>query len=235
MHMFLNFINKFEAKRAVWAQETQQRITEYAELERELAMLEMKQNEKMQSLLNTGVEKYLKTVHPSFLLKPDIYRALLNMLYSRSEGTVSINMSMTKEMRKAYSFYHNELKFFINSLEKEGYQLEGNEETFLTSLLSKLRENNYRHCINQYGDFVPSGSSLFQAFDRYFEVVENEFKYEPGNVDFFASYLNHKEIVNYSWTKSHLKRNLKQYEKANKHDFKLKKLEKQFNKLKDIS
>lgn len=230
--MFQNLKNKIEAKRAVWAQETQQRIAEYAELERESALLKIQRMEKMQLLLNTEVEKYLRTVHPTFLLKPDVYHALLNMLYSHSEDAVSINMSMTKEMRKAYSFYHNELKVFLSLLERKGYQLEGNEETFLTTLLTNLRENNYQYCINQYGDFVPSGSSLFEAFDRYFEMVEDEFKYASGNVDFFAVYLNQKGIVNYSWTKVSLKKHLKQYEKANKHDFRLEKLERR---LKDIS
>ncbi|WP_280769991.1 hypothetical protein [Salipaludibacillus daqingensis] len=230
--MFQNLKNKFEAKRAVWTQETQQRIAEYADFERRTALLEMEKNEKMQSLLNTEVEKYLRTVHPTFLLKPEVSRALLNMLYSRSEGTVSINMSMTKEMRKAYSFYHNELKIFLNLLERRGFQLEGNEDKFLMLFITKLRENNYRKCMNLYGDFVPDGSSLFQAFDLYFEVVEDEYKYTSGNVDFFASYLNQKEIVDYSWTKSRLKRKLKQYENANKHEFKLKQLEKR---LKNIS
>ena len=232
MHMFTNLKNKFEAKRAEWSQQTQQRITEYAETERQSALLEMRKIEKMQSILNTEVEKYLRTVHPTFLLKPDVHHALLNMLHSRSEGTVSINMNMTKEMRKAYSFYHNELKIFLSLLERKGFQVEGNEETFLTTLLTNLRENNHRLCMNLYGDFVPDDANLFQAFDRYFEVVEDEFKYESGNVDFFASYLNQKGIINYSLTKSHLKRKLKQYEKANKHEFKLKKLEKR---LKDIS
>jgi len=230
--MFTSLKNKFEAKRAVWMQETQQRITEYAVVERQSALLEMQKNEKMQSLLNTEVEKYLRTVHPTFLLKPDVHHAVLNMLYSRSEGTVSINMNMTKEMRKAYSFYHNELKFFLSLLERKGFEVVGNEETFLTTFLTNLRENNYQLCMNLYGDFVPNGSSLFEAFDLYFVVIEDEYKYAPGNLDFFAAYLNQKEIVNYSWTKGRLKRKLKQYEKTNKHDFKLKKLEKR---LKDIS
>lgn len=230
--MFHNLKEKFEAKRAVWAEQTQQRINEYAELERKSSLMEMKRKEKLQTLLNTEVEKYLRTVHPTFLLKPEVNRALLNMLHARSEGTVSINLSMTKEMRKAYSFYHNELKVFIDLLERKGFKMEGKEELFLTSFLAKLRENNYRLCLDVYGDFVPDNASLFEAFDRYFDVVEDEFKYESGNVDFFASYLNYKGIADYIWTKGRLKRKLKQYEKANKHEFKLKKLER---KLRDIS
>ncbi|WP_416151562.1 hypothetical protein ACM26V_11550 [Salipaludibacillus sp. HK11] len=230
--MFQNLKNKFEAKRAVWALGTQQRITEYAEFERKIAMLEMERTEKMQSLLNTEVESYLKTVHPTFLLKPEVYRAILNMLHARSEGTVSINMSMTKEMREAFAFFHNELKVFLNLLERRGFQVEGNEETFLTTFLTKLRENNYRRCLDVYGDFVPEGASLTEAFDLYFELVEDDAKYDSGNVDFFASYLNLKNIVDYSWTKGRLKRKLKQYEKENKNEFKLKKLEKR---LKNIS
>ncbi|PYZ93821.1 hypothetical protein CR194_11795 [Salipaludibacillus keqinensis] len=228
--MFQQLKNKFEAKRAVWSQETQQRMTEYAELERKTALLEMKRNEKMQSLVNTEVEKYLRTVHPTFLLKPDVSRALLNMLHARSEGTVSININMTKEMRKAYSFYHSELKIFLNLLERKGYVIEGSEETFLNTFLTKLRENNYRLCLDIYGDFVPEGATLFEAFDRYFDIVEDDYKYESGNVDFFASYLNQKNI-DFSWTKGRLKRKLKQYEKANKHEFKLKQLERRLREI----
>lgn len=232
MQMFQSFKNKLEAKRAVWSEDTQQRIAKYAEEERNEALIQMEKNERVQSILNTEVEKYLRTVHPSFLLKPEVHRALLNMLYARSEGTVSINMTMTKEMRKAYSFYHNELKIFISLLERKGFVLEGYENTFLTTLLAKLRENNYRACLENYGDFVPEDSTLTKAFDLYFEVVEEDFKYNSGSVDFFAIYLNHKNIIDFTWTKSRLKRKLKQYEKANKQEFKLKQLER---KLKNIS
>ncbi|MGJ9382312.1 hypothetical protein [Salipaludibacillus sp. CF4.18] len=230
--MFQSLKSKLEAKRAVWSEGTQQRIAKHAEKERNEALFQMKKNERVQTLLNTEVEKYLRTVHPTFLLKPEVHRALLNMLHARSEGTVSISMTMTSEMRKAYSFYHNELKIFISLLERKGFALAGYEDTFLTTLLTKLRENNYRSCLELYGDFVPEGSTLTKAFDLYFEVVEKEFKYNSGSVDFFAIYLNHKNIVDFTWTKSRLKRKLKQYEKENKQEFKLKQLER---KLKDIS
>ncbi|MCR6095453.1 hypothetical protein HXA31_11415 [Salipaludibacillus agaradhaerens] len=230
--MFQNLKEKFEAKRAVWAEETQARINNYAILERRKMLAEMKRKETLQSLLNSEVSKYLKTVLPTFLLKPEASRALLNMLHARSEGTVSINLNMTKEMRQTHLFYHNELDVFITLLERKGFVLEGNEDLFLTSFLTTLREYNYRLCIDVYGDFVPDDASLLEAFDRYFETVEDKFKYESGNVDFFAAYLNQKGIVDGNLTKSRLKRKLKQYEKANKHEFKLKKLER---KLQNIS
>ena len=98
--MFQNIKNKFEAKRAVWAEQTQQRIAEYAEQEQKSALEKMDKEERKQRILNEEVGKYLKAVHPTFLLKPEAHKALLNMLHARSEGTVSINFNMTKEMRK---------------------------------------------------------------------------------------------------------------------------------------
>ncbi|MCD8509959.1 MAG: hypothetical protein LRY73_08895 [Bacillus sp. (in: Bacteria)] len=222
--MFQTLVKKFEAKRAVWAEETQQRIAEYAKQERLEALKRMEKEQQQQQLLNVEVEKYLRTIHPSFLLKPDVYHALLNMLHARSEDSFSVNISMTSEMRKAYSYYHNELKFFLVLLEKKGYELTGNEEKFLTTFLTKLRENNYHYCIERYGDFLPENSSLEAAFEFYFEAVEDDEKYDSGNLDFFAVYLNHKGIINDTqWNKTKLKKKLKQFEKSHKVEVKLKK------------
>ena len=221
--------NKLESKRAVWSVETQKRIVEYAEQEQLTALNRIEKEERHLRFLNEEVSKYLKTVLPTFLLKPEVNKALLNMLHARSEGTVSININMTKEMRKAYSFYHNDLNVFIKLLERKGYIMSGNEEVFLTTFLTKLRENNYWKCLNHYGDFLPENLNSLEAFEIYFEVVEEELKYDSGNVDFFATYLNHKGITDFHWTKSNLKRKLKQFEKANKDEFKLKQLEKRMN------
>ncbi|MFA9559095.1 hypothetical protein ACERII_17430 [Evansella sp. AB-rgal1] len=230
--MFQNLVKKFEAKRAVWAQETQQRIMEYAEQERKAQLERMEKEAEQQRLLNEGVEKYLRTVHPTFLLKPEAYKALLNMLHARSEGSSSINMNMTKEMRKTYTFYNREFKVFLTLLEKKGYKLTGNEETFLNTFLTKLRENNYHLCLEKYGDFLPENVTLTEAFERYFEVMDDENKYDSGNIDFFAVYINQRGITETHWTKMSLKKKLKQFEKSNEDIVKLRKLEK---KLENIS
>ncbi|ADH98749.1 hypothetical protein [Salisediminibacterium selenitireducens] len=230
--MFQVLRSKLEAKRAVWSQETQQRIAEYAELEKQSALLEMERKESVQSLLNTEIGKYLRTEHPTFLLKPDVYRALLNMLHTRSEGTFNVSLTMTKDMRRAYAYYHNELKYFIDVIERKGFRLDGQEELFLNSFLTKLRENNYRYNLEQYGDFIPEHTSLIQAFDAYLEVMDTHEYLDSGKLDFFATYLNHKDIADFTWTKSKLKRKLKQYLKSHKHEFKMKKIER---KLQDIS
>lgn len=230
--MFQVLRNKLEAKRAVWSQETQQRIAEYAEFEKQSALLEMERKESVQSLLNAEIGKYLRTEHPTFLLKTDVYRALLNMLHTRSEGTFNVSLTMTKDMRRAYSYYHNELKYFIDVLERKGFKLDGQEELFLESFLTKLRENNYRYNLEQYGDFIPENASLIQAFDAYLEVMDTHEYLDSGKLDFFATYLNHKDIADFTWTKSKLKRKLKQYLKSHKHEFKMKKIER---KLQDIS
>ncbi|MBU9721053.1 MULTISPECIES: hypothetical protein [Bacillaceae] len=223
--MFQTLKKKFEAKQAVWAAETQRRIREYAEQERKASLEKMEKEQMLQRILNEEVNKYLRTVHPTFLLKPEAYKALLNMLHARSEGLMSLSITMTKEMRKVYSFYHNELEIFLKLLEKKGFKLEGKEDLFLTTFLNTLRENNYKKCLEHYGDFVPEGSSILEAFERYFDVVDDHLKYESGNVDFFATYLNRKEIADFTWTKSRLKRKLKHYESVNKDRFKMKQLE----------
>ena len=230
--MFQVLKNKLEAKRAVWSQETQERIAEYAEFEKKSALIEIEKKESVQSFLNAEIGKYLRTEHPTFLLKPDVYRAVLNMLHSRSEGTFNVSLSMTKEMRRAYSYYHNELKYFIDVLERKGFKFEGREELFLNSFLAKLRENNYKYNLEQYGDFLPEKVSLIEAFDAYLELMDTHEYLDSGKLDFFATYLNHKNIADFSWTKSKLKRKLKQYLKSHKHEFKMKKIER---KLQDIS
>ncbi|AOM82111.1 hypothetical protein [Salisediminibacterium beveridgei] len=230
--MFQVLKNKLEAKRAVWSQETQERIAEYAEFEKKSALIEMEKKESVQTFLNAEIGKYLRTEHPTFLLKPDVYRAVLNMLYSRSEGTFNVSLTMTKDMRRAYSYYHNELKYFIDILEKKGFKFEGREQLFLNSFLTKLRENNFRYNLDQYGDFLPENASLIESFDAYLELMDTYEYLDSGKLDFFATYLNHKDIADFTWTRSKLKRMLKQYLKSHKHEFKMKKIER---KLQDIS
>ncbi|WP_078594954.1 hypothetical protein [Evansella clarkii] len=227
--MFQTIKNRFEAKRAVWSEQTQQRIAEYAKQEQSASLRKMDMEEKQQRLLNEEVDKYLKTVHPAFLLKPEVNKALLNMLHARSEGTVSINLNMTKEMRKAYSFYHNDLKIFLQLLERKGFKVSGNEELFLNTFLTKLREKNFRVNFDQYGDFLPESVTLADALELYFDTVEAENKYDSGKIDFFAVYLNQKGITDIPLTKSRLKRKLKQFERANKDEFKMKQLERRLN------
>ncbi|UCZ52358.1 hypothetical protein LGQ02_16135 [Bacillus shivajii] len=229
--MFQTLKEKFEAKRAVWAEETQQRIAQYAEQEQLSSLKSMNKEEQEQNFLNVEVEKYLKTVHPAFLLKPEVTKAIFNMLHARSEGTVSININMTKEMRKAYSFYHNELKVFLRLLERKGFCLEGNEEKFLTTIITKLREKNYHECLEQYGDFLPENATIVEAFECYLETVEKERKYDCGKLDFFTSYLNQKGIAGITWSPAKLKRKLKQFERMNKDEFKMKQLEKRLEKI----
>lgn len=229
--MFAELKTRLNQKRAVWSQETQERIEQYAAYERQRSMKEMDRKQAQQSILNQEVEKYLRTVHPTFLLKPETHRALLNMLYARSEGTFNVNLSMTKDMRRAYSFYHDELKVFLSLIERKGFQTEGQEELFLQSFLTKLRENNYRSLSEAYGDFVPEEASVTEAFERYIDTVAEGNKYESGHLDFFATYLNHKGIADFTWTKGRMKRKLKHYEKAHKQEFKLKELERRLQRI----
>ncbi|PRO65371.1 hypothetical protein [Alkalicoccus urumqiensis] len=228
--MFTGLKSRFEEKRAFLSRQTQDRIEQFASFERQQSLIEMERSQSQQSILNQEIGKYLKTVHPTFLLKQDVHRALLNMLYSRSEGTFNMNLSMTKEMRKAYSFYHNELKIFIALLERRGFRMEGREELFMQTFLTKLRENNYRYLSDVYGDFVPENASIAGAFEAYIDAVDRKDKYESGHLDFFATYLNQKGIADFTWTKNKMKRKLKQYEKAHKQEFKLKQLERRLQK-----
>lgn len=229
--MLAELKTRFEEKRAVWSKETQERIERFSAMEQRRSLEDMEREQSQQFILNQEVGKYLKTVHPTFLLKKDVNQALLNLLYARTEGTFSMNISMTKEMRKAYSFYHNELKIFIALLERKGFQMAGQEKLFLGTLLTRLRENNYRYLSEIYEDFVPENATVTEAFEFYIDQMSYENKYESGHLDFFALYLNEKNIADFTWTKSGLKRRLKQFEKANKEEFKLKQLERRMQKI----
>ncbi|CAM3981000.1 hypothetical protein [Alkalicoccus chagannorensis] len=229
--MFASMKTKLESKRAVLAEQTQQRIEQFAQFERQQSLEEMERQQSQQSILNQEVGKYLKTVHPAFLLKSEVNRAVLNMIYSRSEGTFNMNVSMTKEMRKAYSFYHNELKIFLSLLERKGFNLEGQEELFMQSFLTKLQENNFRYLADTYGEFVSENASITEAFEAYLDTVDRGSRYEIGHLDFFSSYLNQKGIVSFSWTTSRLKRKLRQYERAHKQEFKMKELERRLQRI----
>ncbi|NJP36928.1 hypothetical protein [Alkalicoccus luteus] len=230
--MLTSLKTKISQKRAVWMQETQERIEQFAQFEQKRSLEELERSQSQQFILNQEVGRYLKTVHPTFLLKPEVHRALLNLLYARAEGRFSMSISMTEEMRKAYSFYHNELKIFITLLGRRGFQIEGQEELFLQTFLTKLRENNFRRLLDVYGDFIPEDALITEAFARYVDTVDASSKYESGHLDFFATYLNHKNIADFTWTKGRLKRKLKQFDKASREENKLKQLER---KLQNIS
>lgn len=224
--MFQTWKRKFAAKQAVWARETQQRIAEYAEHERQEIMEKLSREQQEWLVFNNEINNYLKTVQPVFLLKPEVCKALLNLLYARSDGTAGASVSLTKEVRKAYAFYHKELKVFLNLLERKGCSIQGKEERFLTMFMAKLRERNYQSHLEYYSDIIPGQCSVTEAFAMYFEAVEEENTYESGHVDFFATHLKNKRIVDAGLPLSRLIRNLKQYEKENKDDIEMRRLEK---------
>ncbi|MBU8907559.1 hypothetical protein [Desertibacillus haloalkaliphilus] len=229
--MFGALKKKFEEKRQSLSQETQQRIQEFAERQREEALAIAKREEEESRTIIADVDKYLSTTHLSFLLKPEISKAVLNMLYARSEGRKSPILQMTKEMRKAHMFYHKELSIFIRILEKKGVTLKGNEERFFTIFMNKLSENNFNACYDRYGDFIRKGASLEEAIAHYLEVVEEEFKFESGRLDFFAKYLIEKNIVSSSFNKSKLKKKIKAFEKSNEEEYKVKEMEKRLEQM----
>ncbi|SDH05107.1 hypothetical protein SAMN05192534_101448 [Alteribacillus persepolensis] len=222
---------KFNQKRNVWAQETAQRIEEYAEQQRLASLRYMKKQEEINQLLHQEIEKYLYTIHPSFLLNPDVVRALHNRLIARSQGRFSVSLHVTSEMRLALDFYNTDLSVFIRLLEKKGFQLKGNEERFLTALLNKLSENNYRMYIERYGDFVQSHHTLQDAMYQYLERVEDYNKIDSGRLDFLHKYLVNKGLLSSDFSRKKMKRLVKSFDKMYADEYKISKLEKRMQEI----
>ncbi|MFZ4452362.1 hypothetical protein [Salibacterium aidingense] len=222
---------KLDQKRVLWAEGTAQRIEEYAEKERQESIRKMKREEETNHLLHQEIEKYLHTIHPSFLLNPDVARALHNRLLARSEEKFSFSLHVTSEIRLALDFYQSDLSIFIRLLEKKGFQLKGNEERFLTALLNKLSENNYRFYLERYGDFVNNADTLEDAVCKYLEKAENKKKYESGRFDFLTKYLINKELLAPDCTKKQVKKLVKSLEKKHAEDYKVTRLEKRMGEI----
>ncbi|WP_100398640.1 hypothetical protein [Bacillus sp. FJAT-44742] len=218
-------------QRQKWAEETKERIREYAEFQRLESLKEIEKEEKTNEILHQEIDRYLKTAHPSFLLKPEVARALLNRLYARSSGRSSLSIHITREMRKASAFYNKEMVIFIMLLERKGVTFEGNEEKFMTIFMNKLSENNYRYCMEKYGDFVSEYESLEDAMYHYLEAVEENDKYESGHVDFFTKYLINKGILPAVTVKSKMRRRLKEFEHLHAEDYKVRKMEKRLQEI----
>ncbi|SFE35784.1 hypothetical protein [Alteribacillus iranensis] len=217
---------RFNQKRAEWAVETQQRIEEYAEQTRAQTLKKMQEEEEMNTMLHHEIDKYLDTIHPSFLLNPDVSRSLYQRLLARSQGRTPISLSLTSEMRLALDFYHSDLSIFIRLLEKKGFKWRGNENKFLSALLNKLSENNYRRYMDRYGDFAMEGQSLEEALLKYLEVVEDHNKFESGRIDFLNKYLINKGLLASDYTNKKLKKLVKTVGKLHEDDYKLVRLEK---------
>ncbi|MFB4165949.1 hypothetical protein ACE1TI_19655 [Alteribacillus sp. JSM 102045] len=221
--------HKFNQKRAVWAEETAQRIEEYAEQQRTASLEKMRKEEELNHLLHHEIEKYLYTIHPSFLLNPDVVKALHNRLIARSQGRFSISLHVTSEMRLALDFYNSDLSIFIRLLENKGFELKGNEERILTALLNKLSENNYRMYFDRYGDFVSENNSLQNAIYNYLKMVEDHSKYDSGRLDFLHKYLINKGLLSPEFTKKKMKKLVKSFDKMYADEYKLTRLQKRMH------
>ncbi len=223
--------HKFYQKKSVWAEETAKRIEEYAEQQRLESLEKMKKEEDLSHLLHHEIEKYLYTIHPSFLLNPDVVRALHNRLIARSQGRFSVSLHVTSEMRLALDFYNSDLSVFIRLLEKKGFQLKGNEQRLLTALLNKLSENNYRTYLERYGDFVDENLSLQSAVYKYLERVEDHNKYDSGRLDFLHKYLINKGLLMPDFTIKKMKKLVKSFDKMYADDYKVTRLEKRMHEI----
>ncbi|MFB5661758.1 hypothetical protein [Alteribacillus sp. HJP-4] len=220
---------KFEEKRASWALETENRINEYSVQKRADALSKLKKEEEINHLLHQEMENYLYTIHPSFLLKPEVAKALHNRLLARSQGKFCVAVHVTSDMRMALDFYNSDLSIFIRLLEKKGFKLNGNEERFLTAFLNKLSENNYRLFMDRFGDFVNEHDNIDAAFIKYLELVEDHRKYDHGQLDFLNKYFINKGVVAPDCTKRKLKKLVKSFEKAHATEYKLTRLEKRMH------
>lgn len=217
---------KYSQKRTVWSNETAERMEAYAASEQIVREEQKAAEEEQNHLLYSEMEKYLYTIHPSFLLNTGVARALHNRLLARSQGKFSISLHVTSEMRLALDFYNTDLSIFIRLLEKKGYSIKNKEEQFMTVLLNMLSENNYRMFLDRYGDFADAEDSLEAAIYNYLEMVDNRSKYESGRMDFLNKYLINKRLLSSSYTKRKLIKLIKSFEKEFKEDYKMNNMEK---------
>ncbi|RSL33739.1 hypothetical protein D7Z54_08570 [Salibacterium salarium] len=222
---------KLNHKRIMLAEGTAQRIEDYAENQHREAFEKMKREETANHLLHQEIDKYLYTIHPSFLLNPDAAKVLQNRLLARSQGKFFFSFHVISEMRLATDFYNTDLSIFIRLLEKKGFQLTGNEDRFLTALLNKLSENNYRIYVDRYGYFVNENDTLQDAVYKYLEIADDKNKFESGRIDFLIKYLINKGLLSPDYTKKKMVKLIKSLEKRHSEDYKVTMLEKRMTEI----
>ncbi|SFP44347.1 hypothetical protein [Salibacterium halotolerans] len=172
------------------------RIENPVEKEKQTARFRNKEEEKWNHFLHQEIETYLYTIHPSFLLHPDAMRALHNRLLARSKGRRLVSLHVTSEVNLALDFYQSDLTFFLEYLEKKGFQLSGNEERLMKAMQNKLSENNYYIYFERFGDFAADAVTLEKALLDYLETAGSQNKYGSGRMDFLVKYLINKELLN---------------------------------------
>lgn len=219
----------FDQQRERWSRETRERIKAYEEEEKMKSIQRMKKEEAMNQLLHRETEKYLETIHPSYLLHPDAEKILRQKLIAYGEGRSYFTFSLNSEVRLTQDFYKSDLIYFIRLLEKKGFVMKGNEERFVTTLLNKLSENNYLMYLDRYGNFVKENDTLQNALYKYLELVEEGHTYDSGRLDFLNKYLIYKGLLTPDFTKKKLKKMIKQLEKQYHDQYKLTRLEKRIN------
>ncbi|WP_252311860.1 hypothetical protein [Sinobaca sp. H24] len=114
---------KYSHKKTGWSNETAERIEAYAASEQSVYEKQKLVEEQQNHLLYSEMEKYLYTIHPSFLLNAGVARALHNRLLARSQGKFSISLHVTSEMRLALDFYNTDLSILFGCLRKKATAL----------------------------------------------------------------------------------------------------------------
>jgi hypothetical protein len=167
-----------------------------------------------QNILNKELDKYLSTVHPTFLLVPEVKKALYQILHARSYGT-NLEVTLTEELFETLmSFYNQELNIFLKLLENKGYTLKGREKEFVDSMISKIEEINYLTHLNKYGDFVDENDNLKAACYKFFELSGADNIYDAGVLSFILRYFYNKGVTSEEYNVWKFSEKLEEYFKV---------------------
>lgn len=222
---------KWMDKRDQLARQTEERIQGY-NTDLQVQMRQRRENDDWtDDLLNKDIEKYLYTIHPSFLLNDRVNRALYNRLLARAQGKYSLTLSVTSEMKLALDFYNTDLAVFLRLIEKKGFQLQGNEERFLLTLMNRLSENNYRMYKERYSELDAHNASLSDAVTSYLQQVPRAYQLETGRLDFFYKFLISEGLLPAGTTKKKLKKVIKSSNKKRAGDHQLERMERRLDRI----
>ncbi|WP_018922341.1 hypothetical protein [Salsuginibacillus kocurii] len=224
--MFNVIKERIQEQRSRWIKETQERIQEYAELERIEAERRKHEETYQQDLLNEELDRFVRSTQPSFCLHPEVTKSYRHRLYAYTNESSHFGLAVSKEMKKAHRFFNKDLMIFIKLLERKGFPMKGNEERFMEAFIQKVRTEHHEKVEAVYGEIVLEHSTLSEAFASYLEVLPDEEVFVSGNLDYLHQQLIAYEIIPSRRTFCQLKRHLKEYMSQHATDHKIRKLEK---------
>ncbi|MBB6449115.1 hypothetical protein HNR44_001064 [Geomicrobium halophilum] len=190
-----------------------QRMQAFTRRRRQMNVHERIKENEMAAILEDEMPRFIKMTKPTFFLRPEMERSLHQFLQTGGGQRNYAKPTLTKEARQLALFYNKELSLFIKYLQKQGFQLKGNEALFAHIFLNHVAIISFQQLQKRYGTVALRNEHISTVFDRYLHMVDEERYYDIDHLEYLRQNLISKRIVPVTMNLYRLKRQLKQYEK----------------------